>query len=695
MKTYEAGSIRNVALVSHGGVGKTTLTEAASFTAKATKKLGSVDNATSVFDARWDEKERKMTISMAVGSLEWKDTKINLIDTPGFLDFQGDVIAALRMAESAVVLISASDGIEVGTEIFCGHIDEADIPRLFFVNGLDKENVDYEKTIADLKDYFGTSIAPLTWPIGDGASFNGVVDLVTKEAFEYTPGGNGTGKRIDIPGELAESIAAKRSELMEAIAESDEELMNKYFEEGELSDDDLRKGLSQGVAQGLVFPVLCGCASQNAGSDILLNTITTLSPSPLAKKEITVVESGEEKKVPCSAADPASAFVFKTISEEHVGELNIIRVFGGKVATGMELANPVRAGSERIGNMYTLCGHDKRDATEIVAGDIGGLLKLKDTHTNDTLVDKSLNWQFKKIAYPDPLVRVAIRSKSKGDEDKIGIGINKLSEEDATFTYQFHPDIRQSILSAMGDVHLDIILNNLKNRFKVEVEKITPKISYRETITKPVKYVEYTHKKQTGGAGQYARVFIDLEPLPRGEGYAFEDKIVGGVIDQSLRPSVDKGIRARIEEGILAGYPIVDFKIALVDGKTHPVDSKDIAFQIAGREVFKKAFEMAGPILLEPFAELKVTVPDDFTGDVMGDLSSRRGKIGGMEPLGKKQRITALLPESEIMNYSQSLRSITQGRGFFTKKFSSYEPVPPDQTAKIVEQSKKASEEEH
>ena len=389
---------------------------------------------------------------------------------------------------------------------------------------------------------------------------------------------------------------------------------------------------------------------------------------------------------------PVVLFILKTISEEHIGEFNCVRVFSGKLISGKDYVNVTRGNSERPGNMYFLRGKERIDASEIIAGDIGTLLKMKDTHTNDTLAEKGQAFHFPPIQFTLPLVDVAISSKSKGDEDKIGMGLAKLREEDPTFIYRFHSDIRQAVLSAMGDVHIDIILTNLKNRFKCEVVKKQTKISYRETITKSVKYVEYTHKKQSGGAGQYAKVAIDLEPLPRGKGYEFVDKIVGGVIDQPFRPSVDKGIRAKLEEGIIAGYPIVDVKVLLVDGKTHPVDSKDIAFQIAGREVFKLAFESATPILLEPIDDLKVTLPDEFTGDVMGDLSSRRGKIGGIEPEGKLQTIGAKIPEAEIQNYSQALRALTQGRGFYSKSFSHYETVPTEIARKIIEAAKSADQ---
>lgn len=688
MKTYQAGSIRNICFISHGGVGKTTLLEAACFAAKATSKQGKVDNSSSIFDARPDEKERKMTISMHAGFCEWDTTKINILDTSGFLDFLGDARMALRVVETAVVLIDAVDAIQVGTEIVSTFLSEVNVARVFFINGCDKENVNINKTLDSLKTSYGTGVAPLVMPIGTGASFKGVVDLVAKEAFEYTRDGDGIGKKIAIPADIADQVEELRQTLMESVAETDEELMNIYFEKGSLTDEEIRKGLAKGVLAGTIFPVVAGCALHNIGVDRLLSTFVNLCPSAERRNEIGVIDGGETKNIRCGEGEPAVAFVFKTISEEHLGEINIARMFCGKLKTGTDVLNPTKGNVERIGNMFYLRGKERTDTTELVAGDIGGLLKLKDTHTNDTLVDKSVSYRFPPTRLPEPLVAVAISAKEKGDEDKVSTGLNKLHEEDISFTYKHHADIHQSILSAMGDIQLDVILDNLKTRFKVDVEKKQPKISYRETITKSVKYVEYTHKKQSGGAGQYARVFIDLEPKPRGEGYEFVDKIVGGVIDQSLRPSVDKGVQSKLVEGILAGYPIVDVKVALVDGKTHPVDSKDIAFQIAGREVFKKAFEMSSPIILEPVVDLTITVPEEYTGDIMGDMSSRRGKIGGMNPNGKNQVITAKVPEAEVMTYSTTLRSMTQGRGFYTKKFSHYEQVPSELAKKIVEHSK-------
>jgi elongation factor G len=689
MKKYDAQSIRNVCLLSHGGVGKTSLLEALSFTSKGTTHLGKVANGTSIFDSRPDEKERKMTLSMALGFCEWNDTKLNFLDTPGFLDLVGDVNAALTVTDASVVLVDAVSGIQVGTEIVLRLAGNAKLPILFFINGLDKENTKFETVFTALQEHYKTSLAPIQIPIGSGATFNGIVDLVNMEAYSYPREGSGTGVKIGIPAHLREEVEKWRVTLMEAVAETDEAIMNVYFDKGTLSPEELKKGIAKGMLEGTIQPLLCGSALQNMGADLLLDAVTAYCPPASNRKEIIAKNGTGDKVLSCKTGAPLAAFVFKTISEEHIGEFNLVRVFGGKLATGTEVQNCTHNLVEKPGNMYFLRGHERVDTTEISAGDIGALLKLKSTHTNDTLAEKGATYSLPHIDFPTPLVSVAITPKTKGDEDKLGMGINKLHEEDPSFSFKYHADIRQELLSGMGDVHIDMILDSLKRRFKVEVDRKPPKISYRETVTKVVRYVDYTHKKQSGGAGQYGKVAIDMEPLPRGTGYEFVDKIVGGVIDQSFRPSVDKGIRTRLEIGILAGYPIVDLRVILVDGKTHPVDSKDIAFQIAGREAFKLAFEKAGPILLEPIVNLHVSVPEKYTGDVMGDLSSRRGKIAGMDPDGSFQRISAKVPEAEIQTYSQALRSITQGRGFFTKSFSHYDPVPGEQAKKIIENSKK------
>ncbi len=689
MKKYDARSIRNVCLVAHGGVGKTSLMEALCFTAKATSRLGKVANGTSTFDSREDEKERRMTISMGVGFCEWKETKLNFLDTPGFLDLAGDVKAAVRVVESAVVLVDAVSGIQVGTESALRYVNEGKLPHFFLINGMDKENAHFTQTVEAIKEIVGSGLAPLQLPLGAGSGFKGIVDLISQEAYEYKREGDGMGKKTSLPAELADAVRALRVTLMEAVAETDEALLNAYFEKGELSPDEIKSGLANGLAAGTIHPLLCASATLNVGVDLVMDAIVQYSPAAATRTSVEVKDGESVKSIPCSVGSPLGAFVFKTISEEHIGEFNVIRVFSGKMIMGTEVQNNTRNTTEKPGNMYFLRGHERVEIGEIDAGDIGALLKLKGTHTNDTLADRGQGFTFLPTKFPEPLVSVAIHPKTKGDEDKIGLGLSKLREEDPSFIFKYYPDIRQELLSAAGDVHIEIILDNLKRRFKVEVDRKPPKISYRETVTRTVRYVEYTHKKQSGGAGQYGKVAIDLEPLPRGTGYEFVDKIVGGVIDQSFRPAVDKGVHAKLESGILAGYPIIDVRVLLVDGKTHPVDSKDIAFQIAGREVFKLAFEKASPILLEPIVDLKVTVPDKYTGDVMGDLSSRRGKISGMEPDVRYQTITAKVPEAEIQTYSQALRSITQGRGYYTKSFSHYDPVPSELAKKIIEASKK------
>ena len=689
MKKYDAQSIRNVCLLSHGGVGKTSLMEAMSFTSKGTTRLGKVANGTSIFDSRPDEKERRMTLSMALGFCEWRETKLNFLDTPGFLDLVGDVNAGLTVTDAAVVLVDAVSGLQVGTEIVLRLAGNAGVPIMFFINGMDKENAKFETVFGALQEHYKTSLAPIQIPIGSGATFNGIVDLVSMEAYSHPREGSGVGAKIGIPPHLREEVEKWRVILMEAVAETDEGLMNAYFDKGTLSAEELKKGIARGMLEGTLQPLLCGSALLNMGVDLFLDAVVAYCPAATRRKEVVARDGADEKVLPCKVGAPLTAFVFKTLSEEHIGEFNLVRVFSGRLATGIEVQNCTHSLVEKPGNMYFMRGHERVDTSEISAGDIGALLKLKSTHTNDTLAEKGATYSLPHIAFPTPLVSVAITPRTKGDEDKLGMGITKLHEEDPSFSFRYHPDIRQELLSGMGDVHIDMILDNLKRRFKVEVDRKPPKISYRETVTKIVRYVDYTHKKQSGGAGQYGKVAVDMEPLPRGTGYEFVDKIVGGVIDQSFRPSVDKGIRTRLEIGLLAGYPIVDLRVILVDGKTHPVDSKDIAFQIAGREAFKLAFEKAGPILLEPIVDLHVSVPEKYTGDVMGDLSSRRGKIAGMEPDGTFQRISAKVPEAEIQTYSQALRSITQGRGFFTKAFSHYDPVPGEQAKKIVENAKK------
>lgn len=684
MRRFSAASIRNLCLLGHGGVGKTALALSLLRCSTAPPPLGAVGTDSPIFDTRSDEKARAMTLSLALGCCEWLQTKINLLDTPGFLDLLGEANPALRVCETAVVVVDAVDGVQVGTHIGVQHADDEAVPKMFFVNALDKDSAQFDTTVAALRVFGGSKVVALLIPLESRSPLRGVIDLVSRAAFEYAPGGLGSARRVDIPGTMVGAVNELRTALMETVAESDEALMNSYFEHGELTEAQLRQGLKDGVYKGLIYPVLCGSALLNIGIDKLLDAIVSFCPSPAQRPPIILRQGGTEQRISTTAAQPPLAQVFKTISQDHLGEIALVRLFCGNLKTGDELLNTTTQTLERVGNVQLMRGHERVDISEIEAGDICALLKLKDTHTGDTLSDKSHPRVVPDFAFPQPLVKVALEPLNKGDEDKIAVGIAKLNEEDRLFSYTFHPDTHQSILSAMGQIHLEIILENLCTRFKVQVQRRAPKISYRETISKAVHYVEYTHKKQSGGAGQYAKVFIDLEPAERGEGYEFVDKVVGGVIDTSFRPSVDKGIRAKMQEGILAGFPIIDVKVSLVDGKTHPVDSKDVAFQIAGREVFKKAFEMAGPLLLEPIEKVMVMVPDEYLGDVLGDLAVRRGRISGMESQGNAQLIHAHVPESELLNYSPALRSFTHGRGFYRTSFSHYEALPAELIAPLI-----------
>ncbi len=694
MKVYDPAAIHNVCILSHSGAGKTTCMEAVCAAGKALDKKGSVDDGTSNFDTRPDEKDRKTTVSLKMGFCEWQDAKINLIDCPGFLDFQGEIYSAMRAVETAALMIDAGEGIQVGTEVMNRIAESHNKPKMILLNGIDKENVNFESLLNELKESYGTSVAPVTIPWGSGAEVKGVVDIVTQEAFRYD-GNAPTGKKTDIPEDMAATVQQFRDSLMESVAESDEELMEKYFEAGELSDEEISRGLAKGVGAGLIFPVCSLSALRGIGIDRMLTHIVDLTPSAATRTEVDAVKDQQPTAVACNAQDHTAAFVFKTISEEHLGEITVVRVFNGTIEAQQEYRNATQNVTIRSGSPCFLVGHQRKETNTIPAGDIGAMIKCKQTHTSDTIGSKNLDYLFPEIVFPEPLTYTAVECKNKDDDEKISEGIAKLNLEDPSFSYTYHSDIHQSIFSGMGEQHIDNVLNNLKRRFKVEVERIEPKISYRETLTKPVKYVEYTHKKQSGGAGQFARVYIDVEPMEKGSGYEFVDKITGGVIDQQFRPSVDKGVKEKMREGIIAGYPVVDVRVTLVDGKTHPVDSKDIAFQIAGREAFRKAFEQGGPVLLEPITEIKITAPDDYTGDIMGSLSSLRGKVQGMDPDGKYQVITAKVPEAEIIHYAQSLKSMTQGRGSFTKRFSHYEAVPHEVAQKIIKQSKAAHEEAH
>ena len=693
-KVVGPDKIRNIALLSHGGAGKTTLVEAMLYTAGMISKMGSVEQGNTVSDFHQIEIERKSSVNISIMHIMHDDNKINILDTPGYTDFIGELISATRVVEAGIIVVSAQASVEVGTQKAWDYLEEK--PRIVFINKMDRENADFNKVLSDLKDYFGDAIVPFTLPIGAADTFVGVVDLLTKTAYQYEKGGKGKGKKIDVPAEIADDVEKLHTTLVERAAESDEKLMEKYFEEGTLSADEIAKGLLDGIMSGEIVPVYTGSAALNMGIDLLIDAIIKFVPSPALAGPVKGSEKvgGEltlERKP--SPDEPFSALVFKLITEPHVGDLTYFRIYSGRVKPGDDVLNPNVQTTERIGQLFVSNGKNREDVPELLAGDIGVTVKLKNTKTGHTLCDKKEPIVFPPIEFPEPLVAEAVVPKQKGEEDKIAQGLARLHDEDPTFFFNVDPELKQTIVYGQGEVHLELVVRKLRERFKVDVELRKPRIPYRETIT-AVASDRYRHKKQTGGAGEFAEIELRIEPLERGAGFEYGWEVFGGAISSGFQGSIEKGIKQAMSEGVLAGYPIIDLKAVVVDGKEHPVDSKDIAFQRCAREVFRRAFMKAKPILLEPIMDLEIIVPEEFTGDVMGDISARRGRILGVEPVGKKlQKIIAKVPQAELYKYSSTLRSMTQGRGWFTQKFSHYEPVPKEIADKIIAEAKAAKEE--
>jgi len=694
-KEYATENIRNIVLLSHGGVGKTTFAEAALFTTGAINRMGSIDDGNTVSDYHQKEIERKGSIQLSLLFAEHKDKKINILDTPGYADFVGELISGVRVAEAGVMLVGSQSAVEVGTQTAWGHLSGK--PCMFLVNRMDRENADFSKAVKELKEAFGNGVAPLAVPIGAGDSFSGVVDMLENKAYSYDSGGKGIGKPSDIPAALQDEINEFRTQLMESVAESDDTLIEKYFETGELTPEELTNGLRKAVLNGKLFPVLPISASNNIGTDIALNLIVDLLPAPNKVGDVTgkpnpeAEEATETRKV--SESDPTSALVYKTFSEEHVGRLTYIKCYSGSINNGQDLYNPEQNSSERIGTLYVPRGKDRKEVKKIAAGDIGVTVKLKSTNTGDTLCEKSKPIVLTPIQFPHPVIDVAIVAKQKGEEDKIATGLARLASEDPTFTYNVDSELKQTLLYGMGELQLDMIVDKLKEQFAVEVELKRPKIKYRETIRKTAE-AQGRHKKQTGGRGQFGDVYLRLSPLERGSGYEFLDEITGGVVPSKFIPAVDKGVQEIMEKGVLAGCKVVDVSVALYYGSYHTVDSSEMAFKLAAHLGFKAAFEKADPYILEPYDNVEIIVPEEFTGDVMGDISSRRGKISGMEPTGAFTKVKAQVPQAELYKYSTILRSLTQGRGFFSREFSHYEAAPHDVQQQIIEDSKKTEEEE-
>jgi len=649
-------------------------------------RMGRVDDGSSTSDFDPDEISRKMSINAAVLPCEWKNTKINLIDTPGYPDFVGDVVSSLRAVEAALLVVDGTGTIEVGTETGWDLAEEAGITKLFFVNKLEKENADFARTLEALRSKFGTSVAPLQLPIGAEDKFTGVVDLLTHKAYTWA---NGKISPTDIPADMADQIASMRESLIESVAEMDDALMEKYFDEGTLSDEDVAKGLEIGLKSGKVVPVLCGSAMKMVGVDTLLDFIVSSVPSPASVPPVEGTNG--EKRGP---EDSFCALVFKTMADPYVGKLTYFKVFSGSIKSDSHVFNANKEREERIGQVYFLLGKSQEATASVGAGDIGAVAKLQDTSTGDTLCEKAKPITLKPIAFPDPVYSLAVRAKTKADEDKLGPGLQKLAEEDPTFHTVREQEVGQTLISGLGEAHLDIVVERLKRKFGVEVETDTPKIAYRETITGTAE-AQGRHKKQTGGRGQFGDCWLRLEPLPRGAGYEYVDAIVGGAIPRQWIPSVDKGVQEAIGRGILAGYPVVDVKVTCYDGSFHTVDSSDMAFQLAGVLGFQAAAAKANPVLLEPLMELEIIVPEEYMGDVIGDINTKRGRVLGMEPMGGgRQVIRAQVPQSEVLRYSIDLRSIARGRGRFSAKFSHYEEMPAHAAQQVIAEAERAKKEE-
>ncbi|NIN71856.1 MAG: elongation factor G [Gemmatimonadetes bacterium] len=693
-KSFTTDAIRNVVFLGHGGTGKTTLVDAMCFSAGATTRKGLVADGTAVTDFTAEEKDHTISVNTAVAHAVWQDVKINLIDTPGYLDFAGDAKAGVRVADGAVILVDATAGVLVGTENSWEYCEERGIPRILVVSMMDKENANFDSVMSELHEEFSKDVVPLEIPIGSGEGFRGVVDLLSSRARIFDPKSKkGEYKEENIPAELQDACSAAYQELVEAIAATDDALMEEYFEKETIEPARAAEVLKAAMKAGLIYPVVCAAPERGYGARGLLERVVDIMPSPAEAVHETAKDG--EAEVELSAADdgPLAALIFKTTSEPHVGELSYFRVFSGSVDAGASAKNTTRGGSEKLGHPGVPQGKDRAEVAKIHAGDIGVVAKLRDTHTGDTLSAENRSLVLEGIAFPDSDISVAVRPAKRGDEDKVSTGLHKIHEEDPTFTAAYDPELGQTIARGLGEMHLELAIERVNRRFGVEVQTEAPRIPYRETFTKTAEG-QGRYKKQTGGRGQYGDCWVRLSPLPPGSGYEFKNAIVGGVIPGKFVPSVDKGVQEAAQKGVVAGYHVVDFQAEVYDGSHHSVDSSDIAFKVAGSLAFKNVAPQAGPILLEPIYEVEVTVPDEYMGDVMGDLNQRRGKILGMEPKGKKQVVRAQVPLNEMHRYSSTLRSITQGRGSYKMKFFAYEQAPPNIVEKVKEEAAAREEEE-
>ena len=686
MKVYDAASIRNVAIVGHGGSGKTQLVSALLFDAGMVNRLGKVDDGTTVTDYDEEEISRKHTLSASLAYAEWNKTKINLIDTPGFGNFFSDARAAMRVADGAVLVVDGVSGVEVQTEKAWAVADELQLPRIVAVNRLDRDRASLDRVLESLRQTLGRTIVPIQLPLGEERNFSGVVDLVSMKAYSFAGDASGKMTEAAIPAGLADAAQAAREALIEMVAEADETLMEKFFEAGTLSQEELTRGLATATAAAKIVPLVCTSGLQNIGAQPMMDAILAYLPSP-AERPFAAIANQEPVTKTADDKAPYAAFVWKTVADQFAGRITMFRVYQGCLKADSTVVNATQGTPERLGHLIAMQGKTTTHVPELRAGDLGAVAKLKDTRTNDTLADKGAGITFAPIAFPEPVLAYAIEPKSRGDEDKISTAMHRLEEEDSTIKYQRDPQTHELLLAGQGQMHIEVTVGKLKRRFGVEVLLKPPRIPYRETITSRVE-AHGRHKKQTGGHGQFGDCKIKMEPLPRGSEFEFVDEIFGGSIPRGFIPAVEKGIQESHLRGYLAGYPVVDFRVTLFDGSYHDVDSNELSFKTAGWLAFKDGMSRAKPTLLEPIMNVTIQAPNDHAGDLMGDLNGRRGRISGMEARGQSTIIKAQVPMSEMLTYEQHLTSVTGGRGSYHMEYSHYDEVPNHLQGKIIATAK-------
>jgi elongation factor G len=691
----DIGKIRNVGIVGHGGVGKTSLVEGMLFAAGAVTRLGRVDDGSTTTDFDPDEIKRKISINTSVAYCDWKGHRINLVDTPGYGDFIADARAGLRVVEAAVVVVDAVAGVQVQTEKVWKFATEYTLPCVVVVNRLDRERADFFRTFDSLGRRLKGRMVALHIPLGEESGFRGFVDLVKMKAVTFAGGKPTEG---EIPGEAGDRAKEYREKLVEAAAETDDDLLAKYLEEGTLGEAEMLKALKAGIAQGKLVPIMCAAATKSIGVIALLDLIVDSLPSPAARTEVagTDLKTKQAANRAADAKAPVTALVFKTLSDPHIGKLSLFRVMSGTLKADSTLLNPAHGARERMGHVSWLQGKTQKNVEALGPGEIGVAQKLKETQTGDTLTEEAQPFELPKITFPEAAISFAIQPKTRGDEDKISTALQRIAEEDPTVHYHFDPETKQLLVSGVGSMHVEMVVERMKRKYNVDVSLLPPRIPYKETV-KGRAEGQGKYKKQTGGRGQYGDTWLRVEPMARGGGFEFVDDVFGGAVPRNFIPSVEKGVRECMKKGILAGYPVVDMKVTLYDGSSHDVDSSDMAFQIAASMGLQKVFMDARPILLEPIMNVEVNTPADHAGDVIGDLNSRRGRIVGMEPAGETAAVRAVVPMSEMLTYESSLRSMTGGRGGYSMEFSHYEEVPAFLADKVIKEAKaeKESAEKH